>query len=74
MNATDRKTLRSAANLIRDAINTITEIRERAQGRFDELSENAQNGPTGEALQDDINALEDAEANAENAADQLEQI
>lgn len=72
MNATRKATLIGAIKDIRAGIADTENVRDELQEQYDEMSEKAQEGERGQAVYEEIQALEEAIGGATEAADNLE--
>ncbi len=71
MNATRRKKIDRLISRMEEIVSEIAEIAEAEQEAYDKLSEKAQEGDKGEAMQTTIDALQSAESDAQSALDYL---
>ena len=71
MNAEQRTQVTAVVQEIGIARGKLEELRDEIQNDFEELSEKAQDGPRGEAMQEDIAKLEETVAGLEQAEDVL---
>lgn len=72
MNATQRKKIEAAISALEQQKNIIDELHTELNDKFDAMSESAQEGEKGEALQQVLTSLEDFEGNIDSCIDNLE--
>jgi predicted ribosome quality control (RQC) complex YloA/Tae2 family protein len=74
MNKTQKKRVQELSDKIEALISELEEILGEQQDALSELSEKAQEGPKGEALNDVISILEDAHGELDGAMDSLRSL
>ncbi len=74
MNKQDRKELSEALAKAEEALDTIREISEREQEKYDNLPEGLQASDRGDSIQEAIGALEDAADEMEGAIESAKEL
>lgn len=74
MNKTDRKELERAIGLIQEAIEIIENVSESEEEKLNNMPDSLQYSEKGEKIQEGIDELETARADAESASENLQNL
>lgn len=74
MNAAIRRELEKLSEEINAIMDRITEIREEEEEKYDNLPESLQESEKGEAFQEGIDSLENAEGNLDSAMSDIAEV
>jgi len=74
MNKNDRKRLEKAIDLINEAMEIVTEIRDEEEGKFYNLTEGLQQTERGQKMEENVASLEDIASQLEMAAQEIDSV